>query len=319
MLFPTSYDRILAPILWLRVFRATLANRADITIISGFDRPEHWVQAVLLWVLGRRRAMFCDSTGFDRSRTMPKRIAKRLFFAMVPYSLSYGERARAYVIDHGVRPERALRRCQAAYLPPSYAAATIPALRGEQAPAADAPVFLYVGRLSAEKDLDTLLRSFERVARAVAGARLKLVGGGPDQARLVAMAAQLECAVRVEFAGSRSGDALRGEYLAATALVLPSRSEPWGLVVNEALHFGCPVVVSDRCGCVPELVEGSDCGIVFPCGDAETLSAALLEVAEQGRDSESMARRCLAKIAPFSSQAAAEQIYAAIETIMAGR
>ena len=51
------------------------------------------------------------------------------------------------------------------------------------------------------------------------------------------------------------------------ALVLPSHSEPWGLVVNESLSYGCPVVVSDICGCVPDLVLDGVTGYSFPVGD----------------------------------------------------
>jgi glycosyltransferase involved in cell wall biosynthesis len=62
-------------------------------------------------------------------------------------------------------------------------------------------------------------------------------------------------------------------YHAADILVLPSESEPWGLVVNEAMAAGVLPVVSDRVGCVPDLVEGI--GEVYPCGDVDALAAAL--------------------------------------------
>ncbi|MFY0104327.1 glycosyltransferase, partial [Acinetobacter baumannii] len=64
----------------------------------------------------------------------------------------------------------------------------------------------------------------------------------------------------------------------ATALILPSLREPWGLVVNEALAFGCPVVVSDLCGCVPELVLPRVSGVVFDPHDVPGLAARLVEV-----------------------------------------
>jgi glycosyltransferase involved in cell wall biosynthesis len=62
-------------------------------------------------------------------------------------------------------------------------------------------------------------------------------------------------------------------YHAADILVLPSQSEPWGLVVNEAMTAGVLPIVSDRVGCAPDLVAGL--GEVYPCGDIEALTAAL--------------------------------------------
>jgi glycosyltransferase involved in cell wall biosynthesis len=62
-------------------------------------------------------------------------------------------------------------------------------------------------------------------------------------------------------------------YHAADILVLPSQSDPWGLVVNEAMTAGVLPIVSDRVGCAPDLVAGL--GEVYPCGDVEALAAAL--------------------------------------------
>ena len=103
-------------------------------------------------------------------------------------------------------------------------------------------------------------------------------------------------------------EGLQAEYLRATALVLPSQSEPWGLVVNEALHHGCPVIVSERCGCVPELVAGSPCGIVVPSGDIEALVLALEQAAHAFADRAAIARQCLETIASFTPEAAAGKI-----------
>lgn len=317
LLFDRSQEEIFAPLLWARVLHRTLTTRTDLTILSGYDRPEYWLQALALAMLGRPRAVFCDSTGLDRPPVWYKRLAKRLFFKLVPYVLCYGQRARAYVIEHGVRPERAFDRVQAASLPKDYDAAKIESLRCEQAAPPDAPVFLYVGRLSSEKALPNLLHAFARIVTDQPAARLRLVGQGPDGEALRTLAASLAPAGTVLFCGSKAGRSLHDEYLAASALILPSRSEPWGLVINEALHFGCPVVVSDRCGCVPELVERSDCGFVYPFDDTGALAAAMIKAAKLGLDPAATARACLARVAPYTPQAAAGQILDAAEIIVA--
>jgi glycosyltransferase involved in cell wall biosynthesis len=315
LLFDCSREDVFVPMLWLRVLHRTLIDRPDLTILSGYDRPEYWLQALAL--VGRRRAVFCDSTGLDRPRIWYKRLAKRLFFKLVPHVLCYGQRARAYVIDHGVRPERAFDRVQAASLPKDYDPTAIASLRGERAAPVDAPVFLYVGRLSPEKALPSMLQAFARIVADQPSARLRLVGQGPDGEALKELAAKLAPSGTIVFCGAKSGQALYDEYLAASALILPSHSEPWGLVVNEALHFGCPVVVSDRCGCVPELAERSECGFVYPCSDIDALTTAMRKAAALGVDPVATARACLAKVSPYTPLAAAELILDAAEAIAA--
>jgi len=65
-----------------------------------------------------------------------------------------------------------------------------------------------------------------------------------------------------------------GAYAAADVLALPSDSETWGLVVNEAIASGTPVVVSDACGCSPDLADGT-AGLTYPTGNVESLAAAI--------------------------------------------
>jgi len=76
-------------------------------------------------------------------------------------------------------------------------------------------------------------------------------------------------------------------YVAADVLVLPSISETWGLVVNEAMACGLPAVVSDAAGCAPDLIEAGKTGFTFPAGDPAQLAqrlASLLEMKQHGHD-----------------------------------
>ena len=316
VLFRESYDDISRLPLYSRVLREAWSTDADVTIIPGVDRPEYWLQALVLAIRGRKRAVFFDSTRFDRPQRPLRRFAKRMFFKLVPWTLSYGERSRAYAISLGIRAERALVRPQAAYLPAGYDARHMLAQRKQHGDPSKR-VFLYVGRLSPEKGIDTLIDAFSRYRSVDPQAQLRIVGSGPEETALKALAAEHGMEGSVVFPGAMQDDTLQKEYLCATALVLPSRSEPWGLVVNEALHHGCPVIVSDRCGCVPELVAGSPCGIVVPAGDANALAEALAEAANALADRETTALRCLEKVAPYSPDAAASAILVAARTISA--
>lgn len=316
VLFRESYEEISRLTLYRRVLRESWRSSADVTIIPGVDRPEYWLQALVLAIRGRKRAVFFDSTRYDRPQRPLRRLAKRLFFKLVPWTLSYGERSRAYAMSLGIRAERALVRPQAAYLPAGYDARHIPAQRKEYGDPGNR-VFLYVGRLSPEKGIDTLIDAFSQYRSVDPQAQLRIVGSGPEEEALKALAIHHGVEASVVFPGAMQDHALQAEYLRATALVLPSRSEPWGLVVNEALHLGCPVIVSDRCGCVPELVAGSPGGFVVLTDDAHALAEAMEKAADVFSDRETTALRCLERVAPFSPDAAASAILAAARVISA--
>lgn len=94
----------------------------------------------------------------------------------------------------------------------------------------------------------------------------------------------------------------------STAMVLPSLREPWGLVVNEALSYGCPVVVSNICGCLPELVREGVTGYSYPFGDIPALCEAMIAAAELSGDRLSVAKRCMDLIGQYTPERAASEI-----------
>jgi glycosyltransferase involved in cell wall biosynthesis len=171
-----------------------------------------------------------------------------------------------------------------------------------------ASTFLYVGRLSAEKGLDDLLDAFDQVHAKLPDAKLNLVGAGQLKDQLSARVNQLGLEQSVEFLGPKTTEEIGRLFMSSTALVLPSHSEPWGLVVNESLSYGCPVVVSNVCGCVPELVLKDITGYPYPVGDVPALAQAMLDVSRLSTDRVAVAKKCIDLIAGFSPDIAASQI-----------
>lgn len=308
LLFPGSYEEIPAWKIASTLFFKTLRSNSNLILIPGFDAPEHWAMLIACMMSCKRRATFCDSTLLDRRQSKLKSYFKRFFFSRCSGVFCYGERARQYLAHYGVPSTRIFKRCQAAALPASYDEQNIPEFRVRAAAPTNSPTFLYVGRLSQEKGLDTLVHAFASIKSQLKQARLVLVGGGPLKQQLQELAQGQGIADDVVFTGGTTQDALADHYLSATCLVLPSRSEPWGLVVNEALHYGCPVVVSDRCGCVPELVQEGRTGYAFPANDIAALAERLLKVAAEAADTRAVAQRCLDVIRPYSPTAAAMQM-----------
>ncbi len=129
----------------------------------------------------------------------------------------------------------------------------------------DAPLLLYIGRLSAEKEIDRI----KPVLEAIPGARLALVGDGPHREELEAHFADTP----THFVGYLAGEDLASAYASADAFVFPSRTETLGLVLLEAMAAGCPVVAANSGG-IPDIVTNGVNGFMFdPMDDQGAIAA----------------------------------------------
>ena len=138
------------------------------------------------------------------------------------------------------------------------------------APRSEVRRFLYVGRLVEVKNLELLVQTFNEMPDL----ELTIVGFGQLEKHLKAMAGS-----NVRFVGAVDNEKLPAVYRAADVFVLPSIIEPWGLVVEEALNNGTPVIVSDRVGCKDDLVT-AETGLVFRHDDAASLKAAVRQMCD---------------------------------------
>ena len=129
--------------------------------------------------------------------------------------------------------------------------------------------FIYFGRLSGEKGIVTLLRAMQ----GFKGARLKIIGGGPEEAKLRALARELQ--LSVEFAGTKHGEELKSLVAQARFVVVPSEwYENSPLVIYEAFALGKPVIGADIGG-ISELIRHGEDGYLFPAGDVQQLRRCL--------------------------------------------
>lgn len=133
---------------------------------------------------------------------------------------------------------------------------------------------LYCGQLIPRKGVDLLVQAFVRLAQDFKDAELVLVGEGPLKETLAERVPK-PLRSRIFFQGFRPVEALPEEFSTADLFVLPSRHDGWGVVVNQALAAGLPVVASDAVGAARDLVADGGNGTLVPAGDATALEAAL--------------------------------------------
>jgi glycosyltransferase involved in cell wall biosynthesis len=138
--------------------------------------------------------------------------------------------------------------------------------------------FLFAGRLVQEKGIFDLLDAYRLLPldlkRAVG---LVYVGDGPARAKLELKSKDVGGAVVL--AGFAQRDRLAQFYALADALIFPTHADAWGLVVNEAMACGLPVICSDAAGCADDLIAGRGNGQIVPAHDPACLSSAMAEFA----------------------------------------
>lgn len=129
---------------------------------------------------------------------------------------------------------------------------------------------VYVGRLVKGKGVELLINASARLLQSDPQLRLRIVGGGPIEFDLHEIAGTSGIEKQVVFTGVVSSNAVPGLLRNALMLVLPSEADGWGIVVNQALQAGTPVVVSDRSGAA-ELIANGVNGYIFRAGDRSNL------------------------------------------------
>jgi glycosyltransferase involved in cell wall biosynthesis len=156
---------------------------------------------------------------------------------------------------------------------------------------ADAPVVLFLGRLSVKKSPELLLEAFAKLPERIKGNTIRLVFAGPDESgmltRLQSQARELSVETRVIFAGSVFGEEKWAAYRDADVFVLPSQNENFGNTAAEAAACGTPVVVTENCGIAPLLAGVA--GIVVRHETAE-VRRAVQEVLSDGALRERLAQ-----------------------------
>jgi glycosyltransferase involved in cell wall biosynthesis len=270
--------------------RRLIAARAEILWVHGYARFFHWVALAEAKALGLKVLLRDEATAISAPRTPSRRAAKRAFFLglrqLVDGYLAIGSLNRAYYEAQGVPPRRLFDMPYAVDNDRFAAAAALAAADREQRRAAfglapGRPVVLFAGKLTPIKAPEVAVAALARLKAAAPAGRspyLLLAGDGPLRPALEGDVAARGLADEVRFLGFRNQRELPALYDLCDVFLLPSRREPWGLVVNEAMNAGRAIVASDQVGSAADLVRPGVNGAIVPAGDDAALAAALADI-----------------------------------------
>ena len=293
VLFEDDVDGIARAHLVRRIHQALDELDPETIAIPGWSHPA--ALAALLWCLRRQRpaVLMSDSTERDEIRRPSREMIKRRVVRLHSAATVAGAPHRDYACSLGLPKDRIF--CGYDVVDNDHFA------RGAQQARARAAgwrsrlglsdrFFLACSRFVKKKNLFRLLEAYAlyRVRATGDHWHLVILGDGKLRPSITRRLDDLGIAGHVLLPGFKQYDELPVYYGLAGAFVHASTTEQWGLVVNEAMAAGLPVLVSDRCGCAPDLVRDGINGFTFDPYDPGQLAGLMLEVSSDQCDREAM-------------------------------
>lgn len=230
---------------------AVISNEMGLRTMLALIYGALWKRPVWVWWGG--------TTHTERSTGLPRRFVRWIMALVVRHWISYGESSTEYLQAIGVRRERILQIQNS--VDEAMFLSKARTLRRSRL-----PVFLHAGRLVALKGVDRLLQSAARIQQQGYEFELLLVGGGEKQPEFRAMAERLNLK-NVRWEAAKPAHEMPEVYRQGDFLIFPTLQDVWGLVANEALLSGVPVLCSKYAGCAREIVPKEN--IFDPLNDAD--------------------------------------------------
>ena len=182
----------------------------------------------------------------------------------------------------------------------------------------DDVAFIGTGGFFGRKGFDILIRAFSNLARSYANIKLLLVGDGPEKESLIRIMNEAGTADRVIFSDGYQKD-IRPWMSAGDYFVLPSREEPFGIVILEAMASGLPVIVT-RSGGPEEIITDGEDGLLVTPEDIDDLSTAMermLTMREATR--REMKKKSERRLHRFTSETIASRLIEIYEKVLSNR
>ncbi len=223
-------------------------------IVGGWEHPEFWLA---LYTSSKSKNCLCLESGFESSVKGAKAWVKKQFLKRITCVLAAGAPQKSLVKHLSFEQTILTTRGVGLFEHP----------KSRQSGRHFQGRFLYVGRLAPEKNIHRLIEAFRQRPQF----RLTLAGSGPIE---------IEPASNMDVLGHVPKEHLHTLYQSHDVFILPSLQEPWGLVVEEALFHGLPVLVSDRVG-AKELVETYQVGRVFSPDRLTSMLEAIDKIAQE--------------------------------------
>lgn len=246
---------------WITIIRIVLFGNFDEIIVGGYNTVTSWLP--VFFSRKRKNSVIVESTFRETKTDGLRAFLKRIFFTRVNRAYVCGTPHEKLTRMFGFKGECVIWN-------------SVGLINRIEQPQykekSSVKKFLYVGRLIKEKNLEWLIKRFTEHTEL----HLSIVGFGPLDKELK----RLTTTDNISFVGVIDNKELPKWYQDADVFILPSKSETWGLVVEEALNNGTPVMLSDAVGCADDLVIKGDTGVVYKSEDVEDFEEKLKTITD---------------------------------------
>ncbi len=260
-------------------------NACDALWVNGHNHASYLIGIGAAKFLGIPVFMRCE-THLDLHRSGLKRAIRKplmriLYKHLCDACLPIGTLNRDFYLFHGVKENRLFTVPYTVnneyFLSAAIECNAKSQLRQELGLPSDRPLILFASKLMPRKRPMDLLRAYHRLCGVGADSGVVILGSGEEEAPLKNYVEEHRLP-HVHFFGFKNQSELAKFYSVADVFVFPSENEPWGLVLNEVMCSGLPVIVSRGVGAAPDLVRHGQNGFVYETGDIEALADYLLSV-----------------------------------------
>ena len=260
-------------------------GKPDVVAVNGWNNFGSLIAANCCLRRGVPMVVMSESSHQDEPRTWWKEAIKRRIVGLYSAALVGGQHHLDYLVELGMPRDRIFTGYD--IVDNEYFGRRTSEIRDSESEIRSKHklpenYFLASARFIEKKNLTRLIAAYAKYRQKARTARdmpwdLVVLGDGPLLGALQAQLSSLDVSEHVHLPGFKAYDELPIYYALANGFVHASTTEQWGLVVNEAIASGLPVIVSNRCGCAPELVSGN--GFTFDPTNGSELAARLFEMA----------------------------------------
>ena len=271
LLFQDSIDSINSFSIAKSTWRILEKIRPDTSIICDYRNIFGWISLLWAKINNNNLIFWLDSTYDDRKHFFPKEQIKHFFLKHFDAFLAPGEKTKQYLefmkVDnskiittgYSVNNDFFIEQFQLLKNRKESLLNKLKIKRKHN--------FIFIGRFAHEKNILNLLNSFLEVSKDNNEWGLLLLGDGPLMDDIISFIVENKLEDKILLPGFIQQDEIVKYLITSDVLILPSYSEPWGLVVNEAMLCRLPVIVSTKCGCQPDLVKEGVNGYSFRPND----------------------------------------------------